>query len=168
MTPDEQDLHRIANGGAPQEWRHTARHPTHGDLTFTAQLPTALTLSRQSIAMDNLLTELSPAAEPRAATMILVAAIAGLQTLVNLPVIREDPTQDPDDPARLVVRRVYYDPATETDEGFLVDVWLAFSGWRQSFIERADELGNSSGETSGSDSSTESTSPTASPSTTLA
>lgn len=168
MTPDEQDLQRIAQGGAPRQWTYTATHPVHGEITFTAGLPTALTLSRHSIEMDNLLTELSPSAEPRPATMILVAAIAGLQTLVTLPVVSESRTQDPDDPERAVLRRVYYDPVAETHEDFLVDTWLAFSGWRQAFVTQVDQLGNSSGETSGSDSSTESTSPTASPSTTLA
>lgn len=164
--PTETDLQRIASGGPPADWTYTAKHPVHGEVTFTAGLPTALTLSRHSIAMDNLLAELSPNAEPRAATMLLVAAIAGLQTLVTLPVIDEARTQDPDDPARAVLRRVYYDPVAETNENFLVDVWLAFSSWRQAFVEQVDQLGNSYGETSGSDSSTESTSPTASPSTT--
>lgn len=156
------DLRKIAQGIQP-EWEHEHVHPVHGPLVFKAKLPTAIDLANQSVEMDNLLGNLE--GEPRATTMILVAAIAGLKTLVECPVLRERRVEDPEN-EHVVVRQERYSPEEETSEVFLVEVWTAFSMWRNSFMVRADDLGESSGETTGNGSNEPYTSPITSPSTT--
>lgn len=161
-TAHDADMRKIAQGLQP-EWEHTANHPAYGPLTFRAKLPTALQLAQQSVEMDNLLTNLD--GDARQGTMILVAAIAGLKTLVECPVVREEREEDPES-GRTVISKVHYNPEAETSEVFLVEVWTAFSLWRASFMARSDDLGESSGETTGNGSNEPSTSPIASPSTT--
>lgn len=158
----DKDLKEIAVGGQPQ-WEETFEHRQFGKLTFKAKLPTALALARHSIEMDNLLTDLY--GEARLGTQLIVAAIAGLKTLIELPVVSETRREDEDVPERVVIEKVYYDPEAETDETFLSEVWTSFSLWRTKFIDKVDELKNSSGETSGNGSSESSTATTDSPST---
>lgn len=167
--PSEEDLRAVASGREPRPWRQVFNHPIHGDLEFEMRLPRARDLAQLQIEMDNQLGNLN--AEPRGATMLLVAAIAGMKTLITLPVIHEEreESEDPDDP-REKVTKVYYDPENELNEAWLVDVWTHASTWRQAFIMPGalTRLGKSSGRTRGSDSSTRSAAPTASPSTTPA
>lgn len=158
------DLKKIANGITP-EWEQTFEHPVFGPLTFKAKLPKAKALAAHSIEMDEQLGQME--ATPRPSTMVLVAAIAGVKTLLERPVIRERREYD-ESVSREVVHQDLYDPEEEVSEEFLADVWMAFSLWRNSFLLRVGELGNSSGETTGSSSSEPSSEPTDSPSTTLA
>lgn len=168
-TPHNDPLRTVAHGGQP-EWEGTYEHLEHGELTFKAKLPKTKALTAHSIAMDNELAELTAPEGPRPGTMILVAALAGMKTLVELPVIDRREETDEDAPGRTKIVTVYYDPDEEVDTGFLVQVWTDFSVWRQTFLTRVGELGNSSGETSspGNDSSESSSDTTGSPSTTPA
>ncbi len=164
ISPDpaaESDLRKIADGIQPV-WTETFDHPIYGPLTFSAKLPNALTLAQQSVEMDNLLGRLD--AEPRSGTMVLVAAIAGLKTLVDRPVIRERRVEEPEND-HTIIEKDYYDPEEEVSEVFLVRVWTEFSMWRAAFLEEAERLGESSRETAGPGSNEPSTSPTDSPST---
>lgn len=163
----EKQLQEIKEGRTPT-WERTFHHPIHGDLTFKADLPRAAALAQHSVVMDNHFAEL--VAPQRGGTTLLVAAIAGLQVLVTLPVVSEDriESDDPDEPDRVRIVRVYYDPEREIDEAWLCNVWMDFSRWREGFLEALGDLKNSSGETRGSGSNESSTEPTGSPSTTPA
>jgi hypothetical protein len=160
----EQDVKAVAHGGQPV-WEETFEHPEHGPLKFTAKLPTALLLTKQSIEMDNILADLT--GEPSFQTQVMAAAISGLKVLIRVPVIHETRKHD-DDTGKTTIEKVYYDPEAELHEAFLGDVWRAYSVWRSSFVNKVDELKNSSGETSGSGSNESSTATTVSPSTTPA
>lgn len=164
--PSDDDLRAVAAGRKPRPWRQAVSHPVHGELVFEMELPNALALSRHTIEMDNLLAGLY--GEPRGSTMMLVSAIAGLKTLVKLPVVAQhrEESEDPDDP-RERVTEVRYDPESETNEVWLVDVWSAASAWRAAFVQPGalERLGKSSEATPGSASDTASDAPTASPST---
>lgn len=162
----EQDIKTIAHGGQPV-WEETFEHPEHGPLTFKAKLPTAIQLTRHSIEMDNLLAALY--GEPSFQTQIMVAAIAGLKTLIERPVVAEKRFED-DDTGMTKIEKLYYDPDSEVHEAFLGDVWRSYAEWRADFTnpKKVKSLGNSSGETSGSGSSESSTATTDSPSTTPA
>ena len=165
---DRDDLKAIAEQRPPKPWMYTAHHPIHGDLTFrAARLPVATEILAHRVRMDNLLAALS--SEAREGTGTLAAAIAGVGTLVEAPVAGKTTKTDPLDPARTVIEIVYYDAASEVDEAFLTNMWMAFSAWRQSFVlqRSLDTLGESSGETAGSGSVTGSAEPTVSPSTIL-
>lgn len=155
----------VAHGEQPV-WESEREHPVHGKLTFKAGLPTARQLARHSVEMDNLLADLGEAGDPRPGTMVLVAAIAGIGTLVEPPVVSEKREEDEDGNVR--VAQVRYDASEETRTDFLVDLWMEYSQWRADFLERVDELGNSSRGTNGSGSSEPSTATTASPTTTPA
>lgn len=143
MTDPSRAARTIAAGGNPT-WTETFTHRQHGDLTFTARLPLAKDSLRHSIEMDNQLQDLAGA--PSIQTQILVAAIAGMTVpddgepghglLVQLPVIGEDHVADDERGSTRIVRR-YYDAASEPDVGFLSDVWLAYSTWRNELLSDA-------------------------------
>lgn len=158
------DARKIARGGNP-DWEETFSHPRHGELTFRAKLPQALALAQHSVVMDNLLADLE--GEPRAATMILVSALAGMTDglLMTLPVVDERRVED-EERGSVKIERVFYDPQAEPDVGFLVDVWTAYSAWRRAKLGEVDAVKGSFGETGGSASSALSNEPTVSPSTT--
>ena len=163
--------------GRPDVWEETFTHPKYGELTFRAPSPKAADQLRHSVEIDNYLADLGPTAEPRGATMVLAAAIAGLKqrdegmpgqgVLVQLPVIDENRTEDPET-GKVTVERIYYDAEDESDVSFLTNVWVAFSLWRQQLLEEVDAVKGRSGETSGDDSNGSSSVPTVSPSTTPA
>lgn len=174
MTVDP--LKTIAAGGNPV-WEQTYKHPVHGDLTFRGALPTADKLTEQSIMADYLADQAAERLSAATGTSIsvenlsgdsalLVAAIAGVATLLELPVLREDRIEDPDRPEHVRIDRVRYNPREEQFEAFLVRVWVDYATWRVGMIERVDELGKSSGVTTGQDSNGESSEPTESPITT--
>lgn len=168
----------IAQGGNPP-WEHTVKHPRHGELTFRARLPLATDSLRHSVAVDNLLQELSPGTMPSWQTQIFASAIAGLTVpdgnasgkglLVDLPVVGED-HEETEAGERVVLH--YYDAKHEADIGWLSDVWLAFSAWRQGLLsdDTVRAVGESSGgpSTSSGDSSTPSAAATEPPSPTPA
>lgn len=151
--PSAEDLQAVARGEKPRPWRQTFSHPVHGDLEFAMELPTVADMARHSAAMDNLAVEMGLIGAARGGTILLLAAIAGLETLMKLPVVaehREEP-EDEDDP-RETVSKVYYDPRGELSEQWLAEVWTQASGWRAAFLEpkALDRLGKSSGPTPGS------------------
>lgn len=173
MTTDAQ---RIARGQEPAPFSFTATHPIHGALTFRCdRMPKAHQLLQHSVEIDNQLARLNAGAEPRAATMILAAAIAGLKPadpelpargvlMDHLPVIDEDRTEDPES-GKVRIERFYYDAEEEHDVAFLTEIWVAYSQWRSGILEGVDAVKGRSGETVGPDSSESSTAPTVSPST---
>lgn len=173
MTTDAQ---RIARGQEPAPFERTFTHPIHGELTFrTTRMPKAHQLLAHSVEIDNQLHRLQVGAEPRTATMILAAGIAGLKQLdpdvpsrgvlmEHLPIIDERRTEDPET-GGVTIERVYYDAEDEHDVGFLTEVWVAYSQWRNGILEGVDAVKGRSGETVGPDSSESSTAPTVSPST---
>lgn len=160
------DVKKIARGGNP-EWVQDFEHPLHGTLTFRAKMPKALDLMQHSVEMDNLLDDLR--GEPRAATMLLVSALAGMtdSLLMEMPVIDEQRVEDADR-GSVKIERVFYDPQEERDPGFLVEVWTAYSMWRAQKLEVVDDLKARSAPTGGSGSSESSSEPTGFPSTTPA
>lgn len=157
------DIKTIAHGEQPR-WEKTYKHPIHGELTFQAKLPTARQLTRQSVTMDNLVADLGAGVEARTGTLVLASALAGLTTIVDLPVVDEKRTHDPE-LDRETVTKVFYDPMEETDTGFVVEVWSDFWAWRQQFIDQVDRLKDFSEGTRGNASSESSTGTTGSPST---
>lgn len=173
------DAEKIARGQEPAPFEATFTHPIHGELTFRcARMPRAPELLQHSVEIDNQLHRLGAGAQPRAATMILAAAIAGLKQvdgdapsrgilMQQLPVIDEHRTEDPET-GGVRIERIYYDAEDETDVGFLTEVWVGFSNWRTGILQEVDAVKGRSGETSGPDSSESSTAPTVSPSTTPA
>lgn len=173
------DAQRIARGQEPRPFEKTIPHPVHGPLTFrSTRMPKAHELLQHSVEIDNQLHQLGAGVDPRAGTMILAAAIAGLKPadpdfpargvlMEQLPVIDEQRTEDPDS-GKVTVERFYYDAENEHDIGFLTEVWVAFSQWRSDVLEGVDAVKGPSGETDGRDSSESSTAPTVSPSTTPA
>jgi hypothetical protein len=168
LMPDDADLEAIAQGREPKPWRGTFQHPVHGDLQFTMHLPRAAQLMEHSVAMDNMLEKLD--ASPREGTMRLVAALAGLQTLMELPVVdrKEEESELSDVEERVTLIR--YDPINDFNQLFPVAVWEAASVWRQALLDKDffERLGKGSEPTPGEGSSTASDEPTASPSTTPA
>lgn len=170
------DAARIARGGQPEPWAATFTHPLHGELTFTATMPTVMALMAHSVAIDNLLAELAPTSEARMRTMVLAAALAGLaQTpqhgpgkslMVELPCVGEDRVEE--DSGHVTVERRFYDAAAETSVDFLTEVWGSYAQWRAGILEELDAVKGSLGETSGHASDTPSVAPTGSPSTTPA
>jgi hypothetical protein len=81
------DLKTIAAGGQP-EWSGTYQHPQHGELVFRAKLPRARDLMRHTVEMDNQTEALDGISSN--GTAVFAASIAGLKTLIRLPVLRED------------------------------------------------------------------------------
>jgi hypothetical protein len=169
------DAQRIARGQEPAPFDRTFTHPVHGELRFRcSRLPKAAELLAHSIEMDNQLHELAPGADPRQATMILAAAIAGLKPrlgepgrgvlMEQLPVIGESRREDPES-GKTTIETHYYDAEAETDIAFLTEVWIAYSEWRMGILAEVDAVKGPSGETRGLDSSESSTAPTVSPST---
>lgn len=159
MYDDEtirRDAEKVAHGGQPQ-WEHTARHRLYGELTFTGRMPDATGLTAQSLRVDELLNELPADVTPRTATMVLVAARAGLPTLIDLPVIREENLVDDPETGHTKVKQHFYNPDTEIDERFLANVWLDYSQWRDGILQALDSVKSSSGGTSGSESAGSST-----------
>jgi hypothetical protein len=154
----------IARGGQPS-WEETYEHPEHGEMTFKGKLPTARQLMEQSIAMDNLLAELSGDNQARSGTVMLASSITGMLHVLELPVVREERVVEDPDSGHEVIHQIRYDPMEEPDTEFLVNVWADFWLWRQNQLERIGELKNSSGETSGNGSSEPSNATTDSPST---
>lgn len=163
-TPTDADKAKVARGETPV-WEGTFKHALHGELRFSAPLPKAVALAEQTIETDNLLANLD--GPPREATMILVAAMAGFKTLLDLPVIEERREED-EETGKVTVERVYYDVDDELDVAFPVTVWRDFSEWRQGFIDGLDDLKKGLGETRGSGSSEPSSDRSGSPSTTPA
>lgn len=170
------DAERIGRGLPPKPWEQTFEHPRLGPLTFKATLPRALELAEHSVRIDNVLAGLT--SEPRVATMILAAAIAGLahedgvdaagrSCLVELPCVREDRVDEPEK-GSVRIERHFYDAAAESDIAFLIEVWNAFSIWRRDLLEEVDAVKGSSGVTDGNGSKQPSAAPTNSPSTTPA
>jgi hypothetical protein len=165
VSPPEPNIKVVADGGN-DEFDQTFSHPVHGELTFKAKLPTSVQLLAHRVAMDNYLAGL--VGEPSRATFMLAASIAGLQTIMELPVVKEGREVLDEESGHEQVTKIRYDPAAEVDDNFPVMVWGAFSEWRVGFLDQLGDLKNSSGETRGLDSSESSTAPTGSPSTTPA
>jgi hypothetical protein len=152
MTPPSAAARTIAAGGNPL-FEQTFEHPVHGPLTFRGRLPLATDSLRHSVAIDNLLVELAPGADPSFQTKVVAGAIAGMTVpdnapagkalMLELPEVARDP--DPEDEGRVRVR--YYDAATEASMEFLAEVWLAYSGWRAQMLsdETVEAVGESSG-----------------------
>jgi hypothetical protein len=159
-------IKEIAAGGQPS-WENTFDHSELGKLTFRCKrMPTARQWLDQAIAQDNLQAGL--VALPSGATVLLAAAIASMQTIIECPVIREDRRVDPDNPDHEWIEQTRYDPLNDPDIAFITAVYLDFWTWRQTLLNRVEEVGKSSGETSG-EGSDESLPPTMdSPSTTHA
>lgn len=130
-------------------WTHTAEHPKHGALTFTAELPKATLLLQHSIAIDNRLDEMGLTGSARPGTMILVAALAGMadSLLMAMPVVREDREEDADS-GKTTITKVRYDPDEELDVDWLTDVWMGYSMWRGGLLgpEGVDAVKGPSGE----------------------
>jgi hypothetical protein len=100
--------------------------------------------------------------------MLLVSAIAGLKTLVSCPssTARSSRPRTTDVEERVTL--IYYDPRSEFNELFVVEVWTAASLWRRALLdpEFMERLGKGSEPTPGSGSSTSSDAASTSPSTT--
>lgn len=168
----------VARGGNGR-WQFTAVHPEHGEITFTAGLPVARDLLAHSVAIDELLAELSPGVEPRRQTQILAAALAALTPadpdrpmhgrLVQLPVVGERRVAD-EERGSEVVHRVFYDAPGETDTAFLISMWVDYSLWRNALLsdEQVTDLGKDSEPTPGSGSNGDSDGPGDAPPTTRA
>src|SRR3954469_12450228 len=151
------DAQRIARGQEPAPFDQTFPHPLYGDLRFRCtRMPKAPELLLHSVEMDNQLAELAPGAEPRMATYILAAAIAGLKQadpsvpsrgilMQELPVIAEHRTES-EHSGSGTIERVSYDAESEHDVAFLTEVWVAFSNWRTGVLEGVDAVKGPSGE----------------------
>lgn len=146
------EARKIAHGGNPT-WSYTAKHPAHGDLTFTAKLPLASQTLEHQLAVDERLASLSDPSLARTQTLILAAALAGMSDgpgqLIDLPETGRSERHD-DESGRTLVDIRYYDPEAETDAAFLIYVWLEYSQWRgqRASAEEVDAVKGSSGETS--------------------
>ena len=168
LLPDDADIQAIAEGREPKPFRGTFEHAVHGPLQFTMKMPRAAELIEHSVEMDNTLARLN--AQPREGTMMLVAALAGLKTLVQLPVIDRKVEEVEDSDVEERVTLTYYDPDAEFNQLYVVEVWNAASKWRRALLdpEFMEALGKDSEPTPGSGSSTPSDELKASPSTTPA
>lgn len=165
MVPDDDDLKAVAEGREPKPWRGTFEHPVHGELQFTMKLPRTAQLMAHSIEMDSILHELD--APAREGTLRLAASLAGLKTLVQVPVVDRKVEESESSDVEERVTLIYYDPMGDFNQLFPVAVWEAASVWRQALLDPDffERLGKSSEPTPGEGSSSPSDEPTASPST---
>lgn len=170
--PPSMAAQTIARGGNVP-WEQTFPHPQHGELTFRATLPKTRQTLRHQLALDEQIAELGDPATAGRMSMILAAALAGMQLvdaltgeaiLITLPKIAEK--REPNDAGGEKVTPIFYDAGEDLDANFPIDVWLAYSAWRKSVLEEVDAVKGFSGETSGGASDTPSIAPMVSPSTT--
>lgn len=146
-------------------------HPLYGKLAFTGSLPTEPQFTAQTVEMDNLLASLADGATPRVTTIAWVTAVAGVRTMLTLPMVDQEVIDDPEsEGVEKKVRTVYYEPGEDPFPNFVSEVWQAFSKWRDESLssENIEALKNTSGETPGSDSDASSSARGGSPSTTRA
>lgn len=137
------DATLIAKGGQPQ-WTGTFEHPVHGELVFTARMPTGSDWCAQSVMQE----ELAPGGLS-GASALLPASIAGLLTILKLPVLSERREEDPDVPGHVKIVQTFYDPREDPYIEFVTRVWLDFYRWRLEILSLGDKVKNSSGATSG-------------------
>lgn len=155
----------IAKGGEPA-WQETFDHPEHGKLTFVCKaMPTGSDWLRQAMVQDALAPGLMTGTGA-----VLAAAAAGMQTIIEPPVIDEKRIEDPDNPDHVKIELTRYDPLVDPNTQFPIDVWIAFHAWRIEVLgERTkDAVKNSSGATSGGANDGSSPERSESPQTTLA
>lgn len=124
-----EDANKIAQG-LPVSWEQEYEHPKHGKLVFKGKIPTATLLAKHSIEMDRIILATGYEGDIRPGTFMLVAALAGFRTILELPVVAERETTLDGDTGHKQLERIKYDPNAETDEEFLARVWSDFSQWR--------------------------------------
>jgi len=153
-----------ARGGEPA-WSGTFDHPEYGKLTFTVKRT-----PRNKDWLNHAVTQeqIAPGLTNGGGSGVLAAAIAGMMTFIDRPVISEDRVEDPDNPDHVTVTQVRYDPLEDESIDYPVQVWLDFMTWRAELLNKVDEVKNSSGVTSGPTSEDSSPEPTDSLPTTLA
>lgn len=151
-----QEARAIAAGNEPY-WEGTFEHPDHGELTFRVK--------RKPQVMDWLAHTNAQYALTGDAPSVLSGAVAGLQTFVECPVIREEPEDDNPDGDYVRVKQVRYDPLTDEHMEFPVQVFGAFFKWRAETLsdDTREQVKNSSGATSGPSDGEPLPEPTASP-----
>lgn len=124
-----EDANKIAQG-LPVSWEHEYEHPKYGKLVFKGKMPGAIQLARHSIEMDRIIGEAGYEGDIRPGTFVLVAALAGFRTILELPVVEEKEITVDEETGHKQLERIKYDPNAETDEEFLARVWSDFSEWR--------------------------------------
>jgi|SRR5580698_3188985 hypothetical protein len=124
-----EDATKIAQG-IPVTWEKTYPHPKYGDITFKGKMPNATLLAKHSIEMDKIILATGYEGDIRPGTAMLVAALAGFRTILEMPVVEEKETTLDEETGHKQIERIAYDPNAETDEEFLDKVWKDFSRWR--------------------------------------
>lgn len=136
-------VREIAAGGEPA-WRQTFTHPEHGELEFVVrEMPKTRDWLAHAVAQEALGPGLGGSVNAA-----LAAAVAGMQTFVEVPVLSEEREEDPDNPDHIRIRQVRYDPLDDENFDFPILVWATFMNWRGDLFSRREDLKNSSGVTS--------------------
>lgn len=142
-----EDATKIAQG-IPVTWEKTYPHPKFGDITFKGKMPNATLLAKHSIEMDKIILATGYEGDVRPGTIILVAALAGFRTILELPVVEEKETTIDEETGHKQIERITYDPNAETDEEFLAQVWGDFSKWRAETNSNVGKVKDALGESS--------------------
>jgi hypothetical protein len=142
-----EDATKIAQG-LPVSWEQEYDHPKHGKIIFKGKLPGAIQLAHHSIEMDRIISEAGYEGDIRPGTFVLVAALAGFRTILELPVVEEKETTVDEETGHKQVERIKYDPNAEPDEEFLARVWGDFSRWRSETNSSVGKIKESLGESS--------------------
>ena len=146
--------------GQPVIWERTFPHPEHGDLKFRVPRP-----PRVRDWLEHAQRQEQIASGVTGANAVLAAACAGMYTFMDVPVIREDRKEDPDNPDHVTVTKVYYDPLDDENVDFPVEVWIDWVNWRLALASKdtKEQVKNSSEATDGGPDSGPSLATTASP-----
>lgn len=142
-----EDATKIAQG-IPVTWEKTYPHPGFGDITFKGKMPGAVLLAKHSIEMDKIILATGYEGDVRPGTIVLVAALAGFRTILELPVVEERESTIDEETGHKQIERITYDPNAETDEEFLAQVWRDFSKWRAETNSNVGKVKDALGESS--------------------
>lgn len=142
-----EDANKIAQG-LPLIWEQEYEHPKHGKLVFKGKMPGAAIMAQQSVEMDRIILATGYEGNIRWGTFRLVAALAGLRRILELPIVEEKETTIDEETGHKQVERIPYDPDTEPDEEFLVKIWEDFSDWREENNKSVGKVKDALGESS--------------------
>lgn len=132
-----------ARGGQPA-WKHEFEHPELGKLTFSvAKAPRVRDWLQHAVVQEDVAPGLG------GYSGMLAAAVAGMRTFVQTPVLHEERQVDEDNPDHVKIIQHRYDPLEDEHMDFPVEVWVTFMAWRSDLLgaNGVEQAKNSSGAT---------------------